>query len=90
MLIGTAIMRLLPNFASMWEIPSTLEPTVIGSALLACAILDEQLRRGITWRDVLQHLLRHRWKYVAALVGLAILRVGVALALLWREGNLIE
>ena len=51
MLIGTAIMRLLPNMTNMWQIPSTLEPTVIGAALLFCAILDEMLRRGLTWRD---------------------------------------
>jgi hypothetical protein len=36
----------------MWEIPSTLEPTVIGAALLFCAILDEMLRRGVGWRDI--------------------------------------
>ena len=52
MLIGTAIMRLLPNLTNMWEIPSTLEPTVIGTALLLCAILDELLRRGMSWRDL--------------------------------------
>lgn len=52
MLIGTAIMKLLPNFTSMWEISSKLEPTVIGFALLFCAILDEMLRRGVTWRDI--------------------------------------
>jgi ribose transport system permease protein len=52
MLIGTAILRLLPNFTNMWEIPSTLEQTVIGGALLICAILDEQLRRGVGWRDL--------------------------------------
>jgi ribose transport system permease protein len=51
-LIGTAIMRLLPNLTNMWEIPSTLEPTVIGAALLFCAILDEMLRRGVGWRDI--------------------------------------
>src|SRR5205085_1685108 len=52
MLIGTAIMKLLPNLTNMWEIRSTLEPTVIGAALLICAILDEMIRRGVTWRDV--------------------------------------
>lgn len=52
MLIGTAIMRLLPNLNNMLEIPSTLEPTVIGGALLVCAILDEMLRRSIGWRDI--------------------------------------
>ncbi len=63
MLIGTAIMRLLPNFTNMWEIPSTLEPTVIGAALLFCAILDEMLRRGVGWRDVVGALHRFgaRW-----------------------------
>jgi ribose transport system permease protein len=45
MLIGTAILVLLPNLTSMWGIPSRLEPTVIGCALLACAVLDELLRR---------------------------------------------
>ena len=52
MLIGTAIMRLLPNLTMMWNIPSALEPTVIGGALLVCAILDEQLRRGVSGRDL--------------------------------------
>lgn len=52
MVIGTAIMRLLPNLTNMWEIPSTLEPTVIGAALLFCAILDEMLRRNIGWREI--------------------------------------
>ncbi len=61
-LIGTAIMRLLPNLTNMWEIPSTLEPTVIGGALLVCVIFDELLRRGISWRDVVEHVWkRHRW-----------------------------
>ncbi|MBI2808973.1 MAG: ABC transporter permease [Planctomycetes bacterium] len=49
-LIGTAIMRLLPNLTNMWEIPSTLEPTVVGGALLLCVIFDEQMRRGVGWR----------------------------------------
>lgn len=56
MLIGTAIMRLLPNLTNMWEIPSTLEPTVIGGALLVCAILDEMLRRGFSWRELFRRL----------------------------------
>jgi ribose transport system permease protein len=51
-LIGTAIMRLLPNLTNMWEIRSELEPSVIGGALLVCAILDEMLRRGVGWREV--------------------------------------
>ena len=44
-LIGTAILWLLPNLANMWGIPSALEYTVIGAALLAGAMLDELLRR---------------------------------------------
>jgi ribose transport system permease protein len=44
-LIGTSILRLLQNLVNMWDIPSALEYTVIGSALLAGAILDEALRR---------------------------------------------
>lgn len=45
MLIGTAILTLLANLVTMWEIPSALEYTVIGLALLVGAILDEALRR---------------------------------------------
>lgn len=45
MFIGTAILVLLPNLTNMWGIPSMLEPTVIGGALLICAVLDEVLRR---------------------------------------------
>jgi ribose transport system permease protein len=44
-LIGTAILRLLGNLVNMWGIPSALEFTVIGGALLAGAVLDETLRR---------------------------------------------
>jgi ribose transport system permease protein len=44
-LIGTTILVLLPNLANMWGIPSALEYTVIGSALLLGAMLDEALRR---------------------------------------------
>jgi ribose transport system permease protein len=44
-LIGTAILRILQNLVNMWNIPSSLEYTVIGSALLFGAILDETLRR---------------------------------------------
>lgn len=51
-LIGTTIMRLLPNLANMWSIRDTLYPTVIGGALLICVILDEILRRG-SWREFL-------------------------------------
>jgi ribose transport system permease protein len=44
-LIGTAILWILPNFTNMWGVPSALEYTVIGGALLAGAVLDELLRR---------------------------------------------
>jgi len=43
--IGTAILILLPNLTNMIGIPSSLEYTVIGGALLLGAILDEVLRR---------------------------------------------
>jgi ribose transport system permease protein len=49
-LIGTAILQLLGNLVTMWEIPSALEYTVIGTALLAGAILDEGLRVGAARR----------------------------------------
>jgi ribose transport system permease protein len=45
MVIGTAILSLLPNLTGMWNIPDTLEPTFVGAALLICAVLDEYLRR---------------------------------------------
>lgn len=45
MLIGTAILVLLPNLTNMWGIVSELEPTVVGGALLICAVMDELLRR---------------------------------------------
>lgn len=45
MFIGSAILVLLPNLTNMWGVPSQLEQTVIGTALLACAVLDELLRR---------------------------------------------
>jgi ribose transport system permease protein len=44
-LIGTAILWILPNFTNMWGVPSALEYTVIGGALLLGAIMDELLRR---------------------------------------------
>jgi ribose transport system permease protein len=44
-LVGTAILRILQNLVNMWNIPSSLEYTVIGTALLLGAILDETLRR---------------------------------------------
>jgi ribose transport system permease protein len=43
-LIGTAILRLLPNLTNMWGIPSLFEPVVVGVALLAGALVDEVLR----------------------------------------------
>ena len=53
MLIGTTILVLLRNLIQMAGIKDYLEPVVIGIALLLCAILDEMLRRGIGWRDIL-------------------------------------
>jgi ribose transport system permease protein len=44
-LIGTSILWILPNLTNMWGVPSALEYTVIGGALLVGAILDELLRR---------------------------------------------
>ncbi|HWB13305.1 MAG TPA: ABC transporter permease [Pirellulales bacterium] len=44
-LIGTAIIRILPTFTQMLKVPSSLEYTVIGTALLLGALLDELLRR---------------------------------------------
>jgi ribose transport system permease protein len=43
--IGTAILWILPNFTKMWGVPSELEYTVIGVALLIGALVDEVLRR---------------------------------------------
>ncbi len=45
-IIGTAILWILPNFTKMWGVPSELEYTVIGAALLIGALVDEGLRRG--------------------------------------------
>lgn len=44
-LIGTAIIRILPTFTQMWKVDASLEYTVIGGALLLGALLDELLRR---------------------------------------------
>jgi ribose transport system permease protein len=44
-IIGTAILWILPNFTKMWGVPSELEYTVIGAALLVGALVDELLRR---------------------------------------------
>jgi ribose transport system permease protein len=43
--IGATILTVLPNLTNMWGVPSALEPTVIGGALLLGAVLDELLRR---------------------------------------------
>ena len=45
-LIGTCIIRILPNLTTMWNVSNTLEPVVIGVALLLGATVDELLR----WR----------------------------------------
>ncbi len=44
-MIGTAILGILPSLAVLWGITNELEPVVIGFALLLGAILDELLRR---------------------------------------------
>lgn len=44
-LIGTAIIRILPTFTQMWRVDPSLEYTVIGGALLLGALMDEFLRR---------------------------------------------
>ncbi|GIW80779.1 MAG: hypothetical protein KatS3mg105_2586 [Gemmatales bacterium] len=57
-LIGTAILWVLPNLSNMLGIRSQLEHTVIGAALLAGAILDEWLHRpGPSLFDPLKKLL---------------------------------
>jgi ribose transport system permease protein len=60
MFIGAAILNLLNNLINMAEIKDSLELTVVGSALLVCAILDEMLRRGVGWRDLVNLLRGHR------------------------------
>jgi ribose transport system permease protein len=45
MLVGTAILWILPNFTNMWGVKQELQLTVIGAALLIGAMLDELLRR---------------------------------------------
>jgi ribose transport system permease protein len=47
-LIGTTILVLLPNLSNMLGIQSSLDPTVIGGALLLGAIIDELLKRRAT------------------------------------------
>jgi ribose transport system permease protein len=44
-LIGTCIIRILPTVTNFWGISNTLEPVVIGIALLLGATVDELLRR---------------------------------------------
>jgi ribose transport system permease protein len=44
-LIGTAIMWILPTFARMWGVSTESEYTVVGGALLIAAVMDELLRR---------------------------------------------
>lgn len=44
-LIGACIINLLPNLTTMWGVSNTLEPVVIGLALLLGATVDELLRR---------------------------------------------
>jgi ribose transport system permease protein len=53
MLIGTAILVCLRNLIQMAGIKDSLEQVVIGAALLVCAILDEMIRRGVTWHEFL-------------------------------------
>ena len=52
MLIGASILTMLPNLTNMWGVPSSLEFTVIGGALLIGAVLDEWLRQRGTLRKV--------------------------------------
>jgi ribose transport system permease protein len=63
MLIGAAILSLLNNLINMAEIKDSLELTVVGAALLFCAVFDEMLRRGVGWRDLVAPLrgLWARW-----------------------------
>jgi ribose transport system permease protein len=51
-LIGTCIIRILPNLTTMWNVSNTLEPVVIGVALLLGATVDELLRRRRASRKV--------------------------------------
>jgi len=44
-LIGACIIHILPNMTAMWGVSNTLEPVVIGLALLVGATVDELLRR---------------------------------------------
>jgi ribose transport system permease protein len=44
-LIGACIIQILPTMTTMWGVSNTLEPVVIGIALLIGATVDELLRR---------------------------------------------
>lgn len=44
-LIGACIIHILPTMTTMWGVSNTLEPVVIGLALLLGATVDELLRR---------------------------------------------
>lgn len=48
-LIGATILVLLPNLSQMWYVPSTLEQTVIGSALLIGSLIDAADWRHFGW-----------------------------------------
>jgi len=60
--LGTIILWILPNFSKMWGIPSALEFTVIGGALLLGALLDELLRAG-RWQ-ALARFSKRPWGWV--------------------------
>jgi len=57
-LIGTAILVLLPNLTTMWGIPSMVDDLVIGAALLTGAIIDEALRMDSAGRKILRGVAR--------------------------------
>lgn len=66
MVIGTSILVLLPNLSIMLGIPSSLEYTVIGGALLVGAVLDEVLRRvTLSWATLVAYV-----RIAGTLVGL--------------------
>lgn len=46
-LVGTAIIWILPTLTTMWGVPATLEYFVTGTALLVGAVSDELLRRRV-------------------------------------------
>jgi ribose/xylose/arabinose/galactoside ABC-type transport system permease subunit len=50
MLLGTCIITLLPTFVLYMGIGSTLEYAIIGTALMAGAVIDELLRRYYSFR----------------------------------------